>query len=287
MGQMSKMATEAGSGIALCQPGALFADAHVVFAGDPLQHAPVGKGARTVYAGAGATSAAQQVLEVAPLSGLAAAFGLNGSTIWRSCTDLFYLTQQHRADQSSASGRLLFEYVSIFSDPNATREDVARVCDALNAKAIDAATLALLHNPHVVVLRNEARSKLNVHLLLAQAHREKKRVYRWRSLDVGDRGQQLTASNKQALSTFNDTNDRRLAAYGYFWEGMEYLFSDSDAQEAGRCKNNRCHGVAIELHPDEPADDLSLPYRSVSLHVYTWVWLPGGALRNVYSLGYS
>jgi hypothetical protein len=328
----SQSATRCGAAMQppMCAPDELFAGAHVVFAGDPLQHTPVGRGPKPLYDGvakymeqqahharraeAGAAAAAadpeldssgpkppgaatpasaatvsareatqlrrQQARAEAKADntpGKADARRLTGADIWRSCTDVFILTQQHRANQDCEAGRKLFQYASVFSR-SSSWEEVAAVCDALNEKVITDEQLRALDNPHVVLLRNEARVRVNRSLVFLRAGKLNKRVYVWRSSD-SDAGVPLAPIRAGIAASFNPMPSNRdgkagkmqpklINAQGFFFEGMEYLFGDTcqDQIGVGHCKNNRCVAKAIELDPREPPDDPSKPCRRAA----TW-----------------
>lgn len=50
---------------------------------------------------------------------------------------------------------------------------------------------------------------------------------------------------------------------GRFFRGMKMLFSDNEAPWLGRRNNEECEAVALITHPNEPADDMTTPYRTL------------------------
>ncbi len=186
--------------------------------------------------------------------------------------EVYRFKTQHRMAQD-ADGRFLQTCCEPFKEPTPTRQAIAAVCDALQAATPTDFSPILKECPKVVVLRHSIRQKINRYLAVNHANQgfdAPRRLVVWRSYDV------LEIPNYQpcALSMFPALNAAVAEAPGkktggieawcYFFEGIDYVFIDSERPEIGRAKNCWCTGVKIVLDPNEPVDDPTRPYRLLS-----------------------
>ena len=197
---------------------------------------------------------------------------MEGKAIAEGITEVYRFKTQHRMAQD-ADGQRLQTYCEPFKTANPARGAVAAVCDALQAATPRNFTPVLKECPKVVVLRHIVRQKVNRYLAINHANQgfdTPRRMIVWRSYDM------LLVPGREptALRNFPVLNAAvaeevakktgGMEGWCYFFEGIDYVFIDSDCPEIGRAKNCWCTGVKIVLDDQEPEDDHTRPYRLLS-----------------------
>ena len=179
--------------------------------------------------------------------------------------DVFELQTQQRQDRSAA-GILLTDLASMYGGGAVDEQRVARLVDALNARAIrDAADLAPL-NPRVVLQRNEPRHALNTRLLILQAHQQRKRLVVWNAdhVQVRQRGANppapLTRAEQAAAMRAKDADFQHTTADTWYFQGARYILLDTITADAGAHHNNQVEACGLLVDPREPPDNGHGPY---------------------------
>ncbi len=257
--------------------------------GDLYQHAPVT--GHPLYYGASLTS--DMAVRWAAEKPTAKA----GRDVWLQFSTVFFLEGQHRLKRDDEDGQQLYRFSRFYNrDSNPpSREEVELMCDSLQQAALQHAAdiqadlpAFAARNPHVVVTRNTVRTVLNSKLVMLQARHQQKRLIVWRSQDTVDNQPglvSLTPELENSLLAVPANKTGEICAVNYFFEGMEYVFVDSQHPVVGRMKNNTCVGVRLILHPNEPEDDLSKPYRALKylpLAVYVKPTMENGPAFNLF-----
>jgi hypothetical protein len=158
----------------------------------------------------------------------------------------------------SEDGRQIQRFADIVVNPDASRESIAELLDALNAKAIDfvrhTTSADLVHHPvHVVTFSNAAKHILNGTLAGAHAARHNCAVFRWESehkithtdFPLDDARNILRSIPADGVTRTN------IPPTGVFFDGIEYVFRDSMHPNIGRRKNDVAIGKELILDPRE------------------------------------
>jgi hypothetical protein len=194
-----------------------------------------------------------------------------GRVIWGQFDDVYILTTNHRQNAASPSAKRLLQFCNLFMqehplpDLQLTRK-ITEMCDLLQTKVVPSLRDLASQDPHALVLRNSVRVELNRVLAVNRANFLGVRMVFWWCKDrvknaaLPPKDKELLAARLRAA---NASNTEDIASLGYFFPGIHYLFIDNNPalQEAGWVRNNRCTGRRLVLHPSEPADNLTLPYR--------------------------
>ena len=248
-----------------CDTGKLFGGNHVIFLGDSNQHDPISNTGNPLYYNANASSEKLLTWAADPRS-QPSNCNYAGYHLWRKFTSVCLLTEQHRFDMTSPSGRQLYDIVQrICSDEQQSDAWIGELIDTLQAraKATQAQLKTLLqHSPSVVVQRNVLKPYANLALAQNHAFQAGQRMLVWRALDLDSKtGRALSGTALEWLENLHPQKTGDMPTWQMFFEGMKYTFPDSPNPKVRWIKNMVCHGVKILLHKNEPPDDLSKPYR--------------------------
>ena len=134
-------------------------------------------------------------------------------------------------------------------------------CNSLNDRAIKPGELdTIMHmNPKFIVLRNRVRMLLNQRMVIKRANHLGMRIIAWRAHDTLTDNSPLSREQELILTDLPPEATKKIGPMCMFFEGIEYLFGDSTAQDMGRYVNGTCVGKGVALHPDEPPDPKTGP----------------------------
>jgi hypothetical protein len=267
------------------EPNLTFGGRHTVFSGDPYQHEPPSGQPLHLYA---ALPREERHLKVLTLAGGERL--RRGLCVWeRLCDQVHLLTNQHRLDPNDEDGQKLFRFSRMFMRDNVTRAEIEEFCDALNSKAISSMHDIRHKLPHVLCLRNEVKNQLNRRMVVLHAAEHKQRVIMWENTTcfTGDFMRQQSAASRQfmqdALDGLPPEKTGKIARYGFFFEGMEYVFTDNRYTDLLQVNNNCAIARKIVLDPREPPDGLSKACRVLKYMPLALIVEPAGpALVRLY-----
>ena len=164
-----------------------------------------------------------------------------------------------------------------------TFEEVREFCIALNNTAISNIADFKHLNPHVLTLRNEARASLNHQLLMMRASHLQQRLYMWRSEDSNFDSPSEKEVASEFLPTIPCEKTGKIPTYGFFFVGMEYVFSSTTNPQVHWVNNNKAVAHGIILDPREPPDDLTKPIRQLRYPPIAIIAKPSGpAMGRLY-----
>ena len=194
---------------------------------------------------------------------------MGGKRVVDGISEAFIFDTQHRM-QRDEDGQRLQRFCEPFKQPSPTREQVVEVCEALQASTPTDFTQVLKECPKVMVLRHAVRQKINRFLAINHANQgfeSPRRIVLWRSHDVMTTldGYQAPLRDhpqlNEALADMPAKKTKDIEGWCYFFEGIEYVFIDSNTPEVGRARNSWATGVKLVVDENEGEDDLSRPYR--------------------------
>jgi len=124
-------------------------------------------------------------------------------------------------------------------------------CNSLNDRAIKPGELdTIMHmNPKFIVLRNRVRMLLNQRMVIKRANHLGMRIIAWRAHDTLTDNSPLSREQELILTDLPPEATKKIGPMCMFFEGIEYLFGDSTAQDMGRYVNGTCVGQGVALHP--------------------------------------
>ncbi len=221
----------------------------------------------------------------------------HGRRAWLAFDECIILTEQHRFTTATEDGRQLHDIVQKLSSDvpgGLSRQEVEELCATLNACVASPSKIAemLTAGVTVVALRNSVRAKLSLMLAKHDARTRNERLVVWSNphTAVAERTQpspqdpnapRRPAGPPPASRPLSSSVHRVLEglhpkgvmpAVQFFYSGARYHFMDTKHPAVNWVTNNVCIGRKLILHPDEPEDDLSRPYRvlrylPVAIHV--------------------
>ena len=215
-----------------------------------------------------------------------------GHEVWRGLRHVFLFDNQHRFDLSTAGGRQLHRWAKMWGsdqpDPpgstsstttskhrtrGSAHDEMRHFCEAINLRALGPGQLEGLipHDPKVIVLRNRVRWMLNQRIPILVANHKGKRIIAWRSDDARADGAKITSVEELWLTQVPPDDTCNVGPMLLFFDGIDYLFGDSKAQNMGRFKNGICVGRGLMLDEREPPDSGNGPVwmlRYMPLAVY-------------------
>lgn len=237
---------------------------HAILVGDVRQH--VAPHAQQMVVPQGIKTLPAELVKIAGLSRAKdAALELQGAMALAQLINVFYLTTQHRRDDTDANGRKLLEIAQLWDGRGlGTPAEVEAAVDALNSRAIT--NIADLNRARVVVIRHTVQLFLNRRLAEREAKRLNQPIYIWRSVDTMASGSSVSIELSSALEDVSYDRTCKIPTYGIFFAGMVCSFPDSEAPALHRVTNNQATAISLIPHDLEP----SLP--SVpGLHILTYV----------------
>ena len=192
-----------------------------------------------------------------------------GKSVVDGITEAFIFDTQHRM-QRDEDGQRLQHYCEPFKRPLPSREEVIEVCEALQATTPTNFATVLKECPKVMVLRHAVRQKINRYLAINHANQgfeTPRRIVLWRSYDIMTTVDRLQVPLRDfpalnnALADVPAKKTEGIEGWCYFFEGIEYVFIDSENPEVGRSRNSWATGVKLVVDENEEDDDLTRPYR--------------------------
>ncbi len=240
---------------------------HSLLAGHVAQH--VGPSAAPMYASAERPTPAQVEAQQGSRQAKRDALMARGADLLRQYDKVFYLTTQHRRNESTAAGPgAQLQRVAHLWDGlgRSTRTQVHDAVCALNDKAAE--DLDPTQRVRVVVLRHLVQLYLNRRLAEREAQRLQQPIYVWRCVDTLKDGSAVPPSLAEALENASYDRTGKVPTYGVFFAGMLFCFTDSKAPALYRITNNDGEMVSLLPHPLEPGP---LPTAPGTVHALRYV----------------
>ena len=240
---------------------------HFVGTLDFLQHQPIGGSSLFSLAG----KSPDQIL--AHKNSLC----VRGHQLWQMVDQAILLKKQHRFGTATPGGKALWDLVQLMwnpdprwsSDPKWAHATATYMVELIQSKVVKPSDMAafMARSPKAIVLRNEVKPSLNLHLAMNHAQQLGQRVIIWRCRDTEHKSHRLIS--KAVLNLLDQqppdkTGD--MPTYMAFFPGINYVFVDSVFPDLCWVTNLCCTGVKLLLDPNEPEDDLSKPYRLLKHH---------------------
>ena len=193
-----------------------------------------------------------------------AALTRRGHQVWKNFTQVFHLTEQHRYDLTTKGGEILHNMAKMWSsgrDTEPTYASMKAFCYYLNSLAIRPGDLdrLLLQNPKFIVQRNKVRMFLNQRMSIKRANYLNLRVMVWRSADTLMDNTPLSKEQELVVLEVPPEATSHVGPMLMFFEGIDYIFGDSAAQDMGRYRNGIATGRSIVRDPKEGPDPMSGP----------------------------
>ena len=187
-----------------------------------------------------------------------------GYLVWHNMSLVFHLTEQHRYDLTTKGGQILHAMAKMWSSGRPAEPTYATMkgfCMHLNSLAILPGELEQLlpENPKFIVQRNKVRMFLNQRMAIKRANHINLRMMAWRAADTLMDNSLLTKEQEMVLMEIPPELTGNVGPMLMFFEGIEYIFADSEAQDMGRYRNGTAIGRSIVLDPREGPDPMDGP----------------------------
>ena len=240
---------------------------HFVTTLDFLQHNPIGGSPLFLFAG----STPDQILAHKD------ALAIQGHRLWQQVDSAIILDQQHRFGTSTPGGKALWDLVQLMwsTDPRWTTDTAwahataTAMVDLIQSRVVKPNEMAafMARSPKAIVLRNELKPDLNLHLAMNHAQQTGQRLVIWRCRDTEAKThRQLSEEVLKKLDQSPPDKTADMPTYMAFFPGINYVFVNNMFPDQCWVNNLCCTGRKLLLDPKEPDDDLSRPYRTLQHH---------------------